>query len=708
MLNADDEYTPTSLQRLRQVINQKRPLILWIGAGASRWAGLPSWHDSARRMRRVFAKSTPYFPDDRAESYINSKAYPDFFQLCAEIDQALFHNVLLDQFNAPILGPIYEQLIEGLKKISPLQIVTTNIDLCLEQNLGPIDVIERTDLERCGDSITNGSPFVAKMHGSLSSIASIVFTTSDYQEIAKSESLAALKQVFSVASVIFLGYGLQDEYVLSLLTKTAGEHQLFGNGPHFLITEAFGAERDGVYRIGYKAAQHQDHRAALTILNFIEQARSVAFARASSTLVEVIPTPQISGPSETYLSTKKSGFYISYFLPSGTHASGHELELSPPAGQDKITARVGLGFTQGELPNSATVAFHDLAVGLTCFDQVYLPLESLAILHDRATSEVFWALMNSGAINFVDVIHSPFFVSQPDELAGDIGIARIQDPEHQETRSSMSVVRKTLKPAPGKEEVGQKMIESLSSCVITFTDSETLGLAGLVRDALLLPRVSQLLGYSDYILTNKIPRWLAYPTLRFAHLVQTGLICNRLEIQASRVSFGGISLLSAAFSAKPAEQTVFDYASFVMAGVFGANLSAFLERNPRSLFKLIEFRETVEADALRREVSDRLDKNDGTEFSAAIEGSLKKAIPAAVLQAAQNRFSTLMKTENPNGSAKAVWGDQKTGDSSLRLWRDRSRELLLSDAKARGVRSDSPCLCGSGDRLRDCCLRPLR
>ncbi len=648
MLNADDEYTPASLQRLKQTIGEKRPLILWIGAGASRWAGLPSWHDSARKMRKVFAKSVPNFPDDRAESYINSRSYPDLFQLCAEADRAFYHKVLLDQFNAPTLEPTYGQLIEGLKKISPLQILTTNIDLCLEQNLGPIDVIERTDLERCGNSIASGSPFVAKMHGSVSSIASTVFTSSDYEQITKSESyLAALQQIFSFASVIFLSYGLQDEYVINLLAKTEGEHQLFGNGPHFLITEVVGPERDGVYRIGYKPAQHQDHRAALTILNFIEQARSVASTRASSTLVEVIPTPQITAPSETDLSRKKSGFYISYFVPSGTHASGYDLELSRPAEQERINARIGLGFVQGELPSSATVAFHDLAVGLTCFDRVYLPLESLKILHDRATSEVFWALMNSGAIKFVDVIHSPFIVSKPEELTGDIGIARIQDPKHQETRSSMSVVRKTLKPAPGREEVGQKMIESLSSCVITFTDSETFNLAGMVRDALLLPRVSKLLGYSDFIVTNRIPHWLAYRTLRFAHLVQTGLICNQLQIQASRVPFGGISLLSAAFSVKSAEQTVFDYASFVLAGVFGSNLSTFLERNPRSLLKLIQFRESAEAEALRREVLDRLDKNDGTEFSAAIEGSLKKAIPTAVLEAARNRFSTLMKAGNP-------------------------------------------------------------
>jgi len=145
-----------------------------------------------------------------------------------------------------------------------------------------------------------------------------------------------------------------------------------------------------------------------------------------------------------------------------------------------------------------------------------------------------------------------------------------------------------------------------------------------------------------------------------------------------------------------------------MAGAFGSNLSTYIERTPQSLLNLIKFRESAEGEALRREVSDRLDTNDGTEFSAAIEGGLKKAIPTSVLQAARNRFSTLMKAGNPNASAEAVWGDNNTGDSSTWLWRERSRKLLLGEAKLRGVRSESPCLCGSGDRLGDCCLRPLR
>lgn len=695
MLNADDQYTSASLYRLRAGIREGRPLVLWIGAGASQWAGLPSWLDSARRMRKAFVRSVQDFRGDLAASYIGSKAYPDLFQLCRNADNALFNKMLLDQFGSPMPGPTYSQFIERLKAVVPVQIVTTNVDLCLEQGLGMIDVVERPDLERLGELINRRTPFIAKLHGSISSVTSTVFTTSDYQQILENKQyLGALRTLFSSSSVLFLGYGVRDEYVLKLVGDAVEEHKLFGAGPHFQVTSSPGSAENAIHRIGYNLSQHPDHRAALTVLSFIEQAQAT-------------PVVQVSSITKERSTTKKeTGFYISDFRPSGTHISGQVLELSRREGDTKINALTGLGFTQSELPNSETAAFHDLAVGLVCFHRVFLPLASLGRLHDR-TGDVFWPLVDTGAIRFVDVVHDPFFVSAPDDLFGGIGIARLQDPEKDETRSSMSVVRRILKPAPGREEEGNRKIEGLGKHIISFSGSDTLGLAQMARDALLMPRVSQLLGFSDFCTPNRIPRWLAYPTIRLAHLVQTGLICEQFELRACRVPFGGTHLLSAAFNVKSAEQSFYDYASFIMSGAFGSNLSDSIERNPALLLEIIKFRDSAEGEAFRREVSDRLESNEGAEFAISIEGGLKRAIPAATLQAARNKFSTLMKAENPNASAAALWSDANAGDASLRLWRRRSRELLLAQAKELGRKSSSPCICGSGDRLRDCCLRPL-
>ena len=696
MLNADDEYTRASVSRLRQVVHEGRPVVVWVGAGAGRWANLPSWRDSALQMRSVFAKSVPGFPTELAVKHIESQDYPEFFEICKARDETLFNRTLIEQISSPTIGRVYEQLAVGLRSIAPERIVTTNIDLCLEQTLGIIDVIERSDIERCSASIIDRKPFVAKLHGSVSAIQSVVFATSQFQQIIEAKGyIAAVKSIFELSSVLFLGYGLKDDYVLKLLAENDAEHRLFGNGPHFLLTSQPGPAENGVHKIGYKLKQHEDHRALLTVLNVISQERNPTTHAVTLDASSNLPS-----------SRKESGFYISDFRPSGTYTSGQALGLKK-LDQFRLNALVGLGFVPGELPNSETVAFHDLAVGLTCFDRVFLPLDTVGAFHAKATSEVFFALMRSGSVKLVDIVHQPVYVSVPESLIGDVGVVHIKSSENEETRTSMSIVRRMLSPAPGKEAEGNALIEELEPSIVSFADSELLNLAGMVRSGLLLPRVSQLLGFSDYSVPNAIPRWLAYPTLRFAHLVQTGLLCNRMGIRAARVPFGGESLLSAAFGIEPGALTAYDYASFVMAGAYGSNLSSYIETNPNTLLSILQFRESAEGESLRREIADRLNTNSGSEFSAAIEGSLKKAVPGAVLQAARNKFSELIKAQSQVGSADAVWINRGADDLSLWRWRAHSKEILLHEAQSRDIRSSSPCLCGSGDRFRDCCLRPL-
>jgi hypothetical protein len=62
-----------------------------------------------------------------------------------------------------------------------------------------------------------------------SSIGSVVFTSSDYQELVGNASyIAAIKGLFSSAVVLFLGYGLQDKYLLKLIADTEGSTSCFG------------------------------------------------------------------------------------------------------------------------------------------------------------------------------------------------------------------------------------------------------------------------------------------------------------------------------------------------------------------------------------------------------------------------------------------------------------------------------------------------
>ena len=62
--------------------------------------------------------------------------------------------------------------------------------------------------------------FICKLHGSISSIENTVFTTEDYLELERDASyLSLMEHIFADAVVVFIGYGLKDEYVLTALTK---------------------------------------------------------------------------------------------------------------------------------------------------------------------------------------------------------------------------------------------------------------------------------------------------------------------------------------------------------------------------------------------------------------------------------------------------------------------------------------------------------
>ena len=88
MFNADDPQTVASLARLCRLISKReKPILFWIGAGASRWAGCPSWEDLAKNIRRAFAKEVQGFDNASATSALSSGDYPKVFQYCKTADE---------------------------------------------------------------------------------------------------------------------------------------------------------------------------------------------------------------------------------------------------------------------------------------------------------------------------------------------------------------------------------------------------------------------------------------------------------------------------------------------------------------------------------------------------------------------------------------------------------------------------------------------
>ena len=262
MLNADDPQTITSLLLLREVcLSDSKPLVFWIGAGASRWLDYPTWKETALAFRSdFFGLYRQSFDNARAITSLNAEDYPAVFQLCRDLDQARYYRILAESFGPRASTPLYLNFLTHLRRFRSLSVITTNIDEALESRIPECALVQRSDLGRINGLLREKKPFIGKLHGTVSAIGSVVFATDDYERlVADSSYIHALDTLFSTSTVIFLGYGLRDQYLIELLTKNYEDFSLFGAGPHFTVTTC-PPRATSLRPIGYHISLHPDHR----------------------------------------------------------------------------------------------------------------------------------------------------------------------------------------------------------------------------------------------------------------------------------------------------------------------------------------------------------------------------------------------------------------------------------------------------------------
>lgn len=134
MLNVDDPATFLSVRELRCSVKQStKPLVLWIGAGASRWLEYRLWKDAALNLRRGYFKYVGGFDNDKTLRWIQANSLSSFFQLCRDLDRSRYCKFPSTIFLPRPETPLSRRFTDALKQISPLHILTTNIGECLEQ-----------------------------------------------------------------------------------------------------------------------------------------------------------------------------------------------------------------------------------------------------------------------------------------------------------------------------------------------------------------------------------------------------------------------------------------------------------------------------------------------------------------------------------------------------------------------------------------------
>lgn len=701
MLDTTDIVSVHATRLLFEKIGRgDRQIALWIGAGASSWCGYSRWAEVASQFHSEFLRYEPYYDGNVGLRLIDEGKFPELFQVCKDTSAHRYYELLSASFAARTPTPVYDRFIEAVRELAPAYVLTTNIDELLEKNLPTFATINRSDIERAEHLLNKNEPFVCKLHGSMDNVKSIVFTADDYTDlVADTSYLSFLERLLARVSVIFVGYGLQDEYMVSLLHKSHNLAALFGDGPHFALLSHHPTDLpSSVNIVRYIPEPHKDHRSSIAIVEELKFFRTQRHAIESASVQE----PKAE-------QTIRSAHLLYDIFPPGTWNTSHTLGITGESGVERQVI-IGNGFSNMEISDQRSTAMHDLLVGLLCFDQVVAPIQALGRLHNLVGADRFWALVREDTIAFVNWPQQEgiIFPSSDSIASGDLGSLTLYNPDM--TKKSIGeAIRNQLSSAPGREEEAERLFAELEPKIQDLPVEADVSIPELVRGLLLRPSIRDVLGISGGTPLNSFARWQVFPVLRLANVARIGATCRNLHIGSAKLDFGTSKLAGPAFASTAGNEWSDEAASYVICGRFDADLGQIVSQEPSLIDAVINFRDTEIGTTLRQDVLANLATSNGAEVNVAVNSALRASISSRALQAAHDQFVGLFMPQQHvlRSPTPAIWNDERYADSSIIKWKQASRKMLNDCCQGAGIGPYDPCPCGSGERLKFCCEEAL-
>lgn len=211
MLNADSR-TYDGVRKLWGLsLQAKKPLLIWVGSGASSWLGYERWMDLASRFHGTFLRAESDYNRVEAAKELSQGNLPAVFQQCHDANSQRYFSLLVEALGTRPMKPVYERFLAALGQLEATSILTTNADETLERSLSQFELLQHSDLARGISLVGSKTRFIGKLHGSISSVQSAVFTTQDYDTLMRDGTfIEVLRSLLTTCSVVFIGYSLRD------------------------------------------------------------------------------------------------------------------------------------------------------------------------------------------------------------------------------------------------------------------------------------------------------------------------------------------------------------------------------------------------------------------------------------------------------------------------------------------------------------------
>ncbi|MDQ3131112.1 MAG: SIR2 family protein [Acidobacteriota bacterium] len=269
--------------KIKEILSRE-DTILFIGAGVSRWSGLPSWYGLLEELAE----------------FVENQGYP-----ATLVRKELQNNDLLqaasygvDKLSSSQFGQFIKQVCRVGKanphdihykivNLGPKCFITTNYDRLLEESLAKwrtdqyFDVVSnKQPIEAANIVQARATNFVFKPHGDVNDVESVILSREQYR-ILHGDRIHALKSLETLLvsrPVIFIGFGLRDLdffYVKEVLLNTYKG----GTIDHYAImADVTDDEREhwrknyGIHILTYQTTNNgSDHSSLLKLLDELLQ-----------------------------------------------------------------------------------------------------------------------------------------------------------------------------------------------------------------------------------------------------------------------------------------------------------------------------------------------------------------------------------------------------------------------------------------------------